>query len=190
MKKFLTILPLVAILFATTACNQKRQWTQEQRKQMRETLRDYRRMVYLEDLTDPEFVIFTDDVATDLEQSYPVYTTFVAMPAVQDTVEYYVVTTIVDDLRDDARNMAHIYPYDRLVANGVLPSGLDREQQHAFYRCMAGQIDTEFGSLGEFFEAVWNSDTTPRQVQAIQQSCADDLFDWQVTVTETTIVED
>lgn len=190
MKKILTLLPLVAILFVTTACNQKRQWTHDQRKQMRETLRDYRRMAYLEDLTEPEFVIFTDNVATDLEESFPVYTTFVAMPAVQDTVEYYVVTTIVDNLHEDARNMAHVYPYDRLVANGVLPSGLDREQQHAFYRCMAGQIDSTFGSLGEFFEAVWNSPTTPKKVQAIQQSCANDLFDWEVVITETDIVED
>ncbi len=190
MKKILTLLPLVAILFVTTACNQKRQWTHEQRKEMRENLRDYRRMAYLEDLTEPEFVIFTDDVATDLEQSFPVYTTFVTMPAMQDTVEYYVVMTIVDNLHEDARNMAHVYPYDRLVANGVLPSGLDREQQHAFYRCMAGQIDSTFGSLGEFFEAVWNSPTTPRKVQAIQQSCANDLFNWEVVITETDIIED
>lgn len=75
---------------------------------MREALRSYRQMVYLDDLSDDEFVLFTDEVAGDLEGAYPVYTTFVEMPGVTDTVDMIVVTTIVDELNADAHNMRHI----------------------------------------------------------------------------------
>ncbi|MFR9251243.1 MAG: hypothetical protein ACLVK4_15720 [Alistipes shahii] len=73
--------------------------------------RSYRQMVYLDDLTDAEFVLFTDDVAGQLENSYPVYVEFVEMQGVDDTVDMVVVSTIVDELDADAHNMRHIYPY-------------------------------------------------------------------------------
>jgi hypothetical protein len=59
------------------------------------------------------------------------------MPAVNDTVQVYVVTTIVEQLNTDMRNMRHIFPYNSLVAANILPTGLDRVQQNAFYRCLA-----------------------------------------------------
>ena len=99
---------------------------------MREALRSYRQMVYLDDLNDAEFVLFSDEVAGQLENSYPVYMEFVQMQGVDDTVDMVVVSTIVDELNADARNMRHIYPYNYLVAQGVLPAGLDHEQQKAF----------------------------------------------------------
>lgn len=61
---------------------------------MNEALKAYRQMVYLQDLTDPEFVVFADDVTGTLEEAFPVYTTFIEMPAVNDTVEFYVITTM------------------------------------------------------------------------------------------------
>ena len=109
MKKILLSFSLLA-LFATgfIGCSQQREWNREQRKAMREALRDYRKMVYLNDLTDAEFQLFADEVATALETSYPVYTTFIAMPGVNDTVDVVVVETIVEELDADARNMRHI----------------------------------------------------------------------------------
>ena len=47
------------------------------------------------------------------------------MQGVDDTVDMVVVSTIVDELDADAHNMRHIYPYRALVAQGVLPAGLD-----------------------------------------------------------------
>ena len=96
-------------------CSQKREWNHEQRKAMREALRSYRQMVYLDDLTDAEFVLFTDQVAGELEGTYPVYATFVEMPGVTDTVDMVVVTTIVDELNADARNMRHIFPSHKAI---------------------------------------------------------------------------
>lgn len=111
MKKILLCVSLLSMFAAGfVGCSQKREWNHEQRKAMREALRSYRQMVYLDDLTDAEFVLFTDQVAGELEGTYPVYATFVEMPGVTDTVDMVVVTTIVDELNADARNMRHISP--------------------------------------------------------------------------------
>ena len=77
MKKILLCVPLLAIFAAGFfGCSQQRQWNHEQHKAMREALRSYRQMVYLDDLNDAEFVLFSDEVAGQLENSYPVYMEF------------------------------------------------------------------------------------------------------------------
>ena len=134
MKKILLLLPVIALLATMAGCSQQHKWNHEQRKAVREALRDYRKMAYVENLTDAEFVLFSDEVALDLEGDYPVYATFISMPGVDDTVEMVVITTVVDELNADARNMRHLYPYEYLVEQDVLPTGLDREQQRAFLR--------------------------------------------------------
>lgn len=91
MKKILLYLPVMLILAAGFGCSEQRKWNREQRKEMREMLRDYRQMAYLNDLTDAEFILFSDDVATALEGDYPVYATFVTMPGVEDTVQLVIV---------------------------------------------------------------------------------------------------
>ena len=111
MKKFLLSFSLLALTVAMVGCSEQARWNHKQKQAMRENLRQYRDMVYLEDLTEPEFVIFTDGVATDIEEVYPVYTTFIQMPGVNDTIDTFVVTTIVEELNADAHNMRHIYPY-------------------------------------------------------------------------------
>lgn len=189
MKKII-LSTLLLTLFAAgfMGCSQKREWNHEQRKQMREQLRDYRKMVYLDDLNDAEFVVFTDNVAGELEESYPVYTTFISMPGVEDTVDMVVVTTIVDELNADARNMRHIYPYNYLVAQGVLPAGLDHEQRHAFYNCFAGKVNSTYNSMTQFFNAILADTTDNSQIRQIETQCANDLFGW--TVTEVDVVEE
>ena len=188
MKKTLLCLPLL-LLFAAgfLSCSQQREWNREQRKAMREALRDYRRMAYLNDLTDDEYVVFSDGVANDLEGAYPVYTTFIEMPGVNDTVDMVVVTAIVDELNADARNMRHIYPYPYLVAQGVLPAGLDHEQQRQFYNCFAYKVNSAYQTMTQFFNAVLADTTDTSRIRQMEVQCANDLFDW--TVTEVDIVE-
>ena len=124
MKKILLCASLLAVFAAGFAgCSQRREWNREERKAMRDALRSYRQMIYLDDLTDSEFVLFSDGVAGELENAYPVYTSFIQMPGVNDTVDMFVVTTIVEELDADAHNMRHIFPYDYLVGQGVLPAG-------------------------------------------------------------------
>ena len=188
MKKILLSVSLLAIFVAgLTGCSQRRQWNHEQRKAMRESLRDYRQMVYLNDLNDAEFIQFSDDVATTLENNYPVYVTFLQMDGVSDTVDMVVVTTIVDELNADARNMRHIYPYNYLVAQGVLPAGLDHQQQHAFYKCFASKVNSTYNTMGAFFNAVLADTTDKSQMRRLEGQCANDLFDW--TVTEVEVIE-
>lgn len=188
MKKILLSVSLLMLFAASfTGCSQRRQWNNEQRKAMREALRSYRQMVYLNDLTDAEFTDFSDDVAVSLENSYPVYVTFIQMDGVDDTVDMVVVTTIVEELDADARNMRHIYPYNYLVAQGILPAGLDHEQQRAFYKCFAGKVNAAYSSMDAFFNALLADTTDMSRIRRLQNACADDLFDW--TFTEVDIVE-
>lgn len=188
MKKILLCVSLLSMFAAGfIGCSQSRQWNHEQRKAMREALRSYRQMVYLDDLTDAEFVIFTDQVAGELEGNYPVYTTFVEMPGVTDTVDMVVVTTIVDELNADARNMRHIFPYNYLVAQGVLPAGLDHEQQKAFYNCFAGKVNDTYNTMSQFFNAILADTTDMSQLRQLEGQCANDLFDW--VITEVDVIE-
>ena len=77
-KKLLLIISLAAIF---CSCSKQREWSREQRHQMRQDLRTYRDMVYLTDLNDVEWELFADDVAVALENDYPVYATFIEMPS-------------------------------------------------------------------------------------------------------------
>ena len=188
MKKILLCVPLLAIFAAGFfGCSQQRQWNHEQRKAMREALRSYRQMVYLDDLNDAEFVLFSDEVAGQLENSYPVYMEFVQMQGVDDTVDMVVVSTIVDELNADARNMRHIYPYNYLVAQGVLPAGLDHDQQKAFYNCFAGKVNDTYDTMSQFFNAILADTTDMSQLRQLQGQCANDLFEW--VITEVDVIE-
>lgn len=188
MKKILLCASLLAVFAAGFAgCSQRREWNREERKAMRDALRSYRQMIYLDDLTDSEFVLFSDGVAGELENAYPVYTTFIQMPGVNDTVDMFVVTTIVEELDADAHNMRHIFPYDYLVGQGVLPAGLDRSQQKAFYTCLAGKMNATYSTMEQFFNAVLADTTDLSQLRRLEGQCADELFDW--TVTEIDVIE-
>ena len=142
MKRVLLSIAIVAaIIGGLFACSEQTKWSREERQAMRNILRNYRKLVYLNDLTEAEYMLFTDQVLASLEEDYPTYTTFVEMPGANDTVQVYVVTTIVEQLDADASNMRHIYPYRNLVAENILPDGLNRAEQNAFYQCFANSVD-------------------------------------------------
>jgi hypothetical protein len=185
MKKILLSVSVVTLLLCGFAgCTPQQQWNREQRQSLRNMLRDYRKMVYLNDLNEAEYMLFSDDVTAAIEEDYPVYTTFVEMPGVGDTVQVYVVTTIVEQLNTDAHNMRHLFPYHTLVGEKILPSGLDRMQQNAFYRCMAQQVNNSYSSIGDFFNAILADTTTMSAIHQMQQQCAAELFNWTVEIVE------
>lgn len=182
MKKILLSLSLVAFTaISFMGCSQQQQWNHQQRKALREALKEYRKMVYLENLTDAEFQLFTDEVASMVESAYPVYTAFIAMPGAADTVDVVVTEVIVEQLNADPRNMRHLYPYRSLVAEGVLPAGLDYEQQHSFYRCFAGKVNATYPSLTSFVNAVVADTTSTSQIRQLESECANTLFGWVIT---------
>ena len=191
MKKFSLLISCAAIaaLLLNAACSKQAQWNREQRQQMRQELNRYRQMVYLQDLTDPEFVIFSDNVAAEIENEYPVYATFIRMPGANDTVDAVVITAIVDELDADAHNMRHLYPYPYLVAQGILPEGIDRAGQRAFYRCFANKVNNRYSSMKQFFNAVLADTTNNSQIARMQAQCANDLFDYVVEIDEIDIID-
>ena len=188
MKKILLSLSLILVAMAATGCSQKAKWDHKQKQAMREDLRQYRDMIYLQDLTEPEFVIFTDDVANDIETVYPVYTTFIEMPGVNDTVDMFVVTTIVEELNADAHNMRHIYPYRYLVSEGMLPDKLSLEQQRQFYKCFAQKVNSYYISAVEFLQDVLTSASNNSTIIQMQQQCANELFGWVIEIDEVDII--
>lgn len=188
MKRLLLSLALVAVAATTIGCTQQQKWNHEEKKALREMLKEYRQILYLQDLTDSEFVIFTDDVANDLEVAFPVYTTFVEMPALNDTIDMYVVMQIVDEINADAHNMRHLFPYHDLVAEGILPAKLSHSEQRDFYKCLAGRVNAYYTSQVEFLQDILTSSTNDSVIEQMQQQCASDLFGWVVVVDEVDIV--
>lgn len=191
MKKILLTLSLFGVMAVTVGCSEKAKWDHKQKEALRNALKTYREMVYLQDLTEPEFVIFTDGVAGDIETAYPVYATFMQLPAVDDTLDMFVVTAIVEELQEDASNMRHLYPYRTLVNRGILPDKLSHEERHAFYNCLAQKVNSYYNtSINQFISDVLKSDTSSQtQIGKFQQQCANDLFNWVIEVTEVDVME-
>ena len=187
MKKILLSLTLIMAAVAIVGCSQKAKWNHDQRKAMRENLRQYRDMIYLQDLTDPECLIFTDSVTGDIEAVYPVYTSFIEMDGVQDTIDMFVMTAIIDELDADAHNMRHIYPYRYLVSEGILPDRLTHEQQRDFYRCLAQKVNNTFLTVEQFLMAIVADTTSTSTIKKLQGECANELFNWVIEVEEVEI---
>ena len=189
MKRSVFAIMAIATVIGIVGCSNHKGWTEKQREEMRRDARAYRELPYLDNLEEVEFEIFSNDVTEAIEVDYPVYTAFIEMPGRGDTVEVYVVQTIVSELQADAHNMRKIYPYRELVKEGVLPKDLDRESQRAFYQCFARRVNNTFPSVAAFFNAVLADTTANSTIETLQRQCASDLFDWVVEVDEVVVFD-
>lgn len=176
MKKILLYLPVMLILAAGFGCSEQRKWNREQRKEMREMLRDYRQMAYLNDLTDAEFILFSDDVATALEGDYPVYATFVTMPGVEDTVQLVIVETVVEELQADARNMRHIFPYEQLVAREDASGRIGSRPAARLLQLPGRQGEQHLRHAGPVRQRRVADTVNTSTMQRLEGQCANDLF--------------
>lgn len=179
MKKsiYTTFFALLAV--ALIACNTTTsRWSIDQRRSINRALNQYRDMVYLDELTDAEFYIFSGNVADELELSYPDYNVIAEMPAIDDTIQVVVTTLIVEQLDADGANIRHIYPYRELRREGRLPRSLTRKEQRSFYKCLARKINAEYESFGAFFNAILADTTDKSEISSMQAECAKSLFDW------------
>lgn len=187
MKKFLLFVVAAAMI---VSCSTERKWGEKERKELRQELRAYRDMAYLDNLAEAEFDTFSGDVVEAIEIDYPVYTTFIELPGRGDTVEVYVVSTIVEELNANPHNMRNIFPYPYLVEQGILPAGLNHQAQRAFYDCLSHKVKRYYPTTLAFFEDIVNSDTTPAAITDMEMTCAADLFDWGVEIDETVVIGD
>lgn len=189
MKKIVLFITLAAIAVSTVGCSKEKRWGDMEREQLRRELRAYRDMVYLENLAEAEFNDFSGDVVEAIEIDYPVYTTFIELPGRGDTVEVYVVSTIVEELNANPHNMRNIYPYPYLVEEGILPAGLNHQAQRAFYDCFSKKVKRYYPSTQAFFDAVVGDTASQNTLTNMQMQCAADLFDWGVEIDESVVVE-
>ncbi|MFI3281092.1 MAG: hypothetical protein R3Y44_03855 [Rikenellaceae bacterium] len=176
MKKVLLLSLTFSFTFFLFNCSGPTSWSQEERATFITSLDDYRDMVYLNEFNDDEFIIFTSEIGSEAERRYPVYTKFIVMPALSDTLDMWVVTSIVEDLDTDAANMRYLYPYNTLVSQGILPVGLDHKARESFYRCFSQKVNLQFGSLESFFYAVITNSIEPNEISKLQNECATELF--------------
>lgn len=151
---------------------------------MREALRSYRQMVYLDDLTDAEFVVFTDDVAGQLENSYPVYG--IRRDAGRGRHgRYGRRITIVDELDADAHNAPH-HPPCTLVAQGT-SGGSGPLPAEGVLRMLRRKVNAAYATTDQFFNAILADTTDLSRIRQMETVCQRS-FSWVVTevnITET-----
>lgn len=189
-RSVLFTLALVAIVgvgaMVMTGCKERvKGWGEKERRELRKELGHYRNMIYVDNLSEVEFDSFTGDVIEAVEVDYPVYTAFYELPARGDTLDVYVVSTIVERLDADPHNIRNIFPYSWLVAEGILPAGLDHQAQRAFYDCFAHKVKREWHTSRNFLNAIVNDPMAPMTIYNMQMACSAELFDWGVEVDET-----
>lgn len=184
MKKSLLFIAIAAGMVTMVGCTQNKSWGERERDALRNELRAYRDMVYLDDLAEVEFNDFSGDVIEAVEVDYPVYTVFYELPGRGDTLDVYVVSTIVERLDDNPHNLRHIYPYSWLVTEGILPAGLDRQAERAFYDCLSHKVKRHYHSSRKFINALLNDLNASNTIANMQMECAAELFDWGITTIE------
>lgn len=173
---------------ALVGCTNEKGWNTKERMAVRDELNNYRDMVYVDDLQEIEFEDFTGDVIEAVEIDYPVYTVYYELPGRGDTLDVYVVSTIVERLDTDPHNLRHIFPYSWLVAEGVLPAGMDNQAQRAFYDCLSQKVKRHYHTSRRFLYALMNDPNAGSVVLQMQNDCAAELFDWGIEVDETVVV--
>ncbi|MFI3318087.1 MAG: hypothetical protein SNH88_02745 [Rikenellaceae bacterium] len=189
MKKYLLHLLFAVAIISLGACAAAKKWSDKERAQMQAAIDNYRKMVYLDDLSNLEFDLFSEALISNAELLYPSYTVMVELPSSSDTLDVWVVNGIAEQLAEDADNMRHLYPYHKLVKEGILPEGLDHASRKAFYNCLAGKIKRRYPNMLFFVNALLNEKGTAEQIKLKQQKCAADLFDWEVVVESVTVSE-
>ena len=184
MKKSLLFFAIAMGVVALVGCTERKGWSHDDRKAVREEIDDYRDMVYLEDLEVVEFDDFSGDVIEAIEIDYPTYTVYYELPGRGDTLDVYVVSTIVERLDTDPHNLRHIFPYSWLVAEGVLPAGMDKQAQRAFYDCLSQKVKRQYHTSRRFLYALMNDPNAGNVILQMQNDCAMELFDWGMEVDE------
>lgn len=167
-----TIAVMGGMCLYVSSCSPQRKWNEEQRREAREMLREWREIAYLNALTEAEFDLFSAEVADVLEERWPSWVEFIEMPMVGDSVEVVVVATIVNDIKANASNMRRLFPYETLVSAGVLPEGLTAHQQKEYYMCLANGVTNVFGSVQNFVWGAINSSLDDVVIAHMLRDCA------------------
>jgi hypothetical protein len=184
MKKSLLFIAIAAGMITMVGCTKEKGWKKSDRDELRKELQAYRDMVYLDNLAEVEFNTFSGDVVEAVEYDYPIYTVFYELPGRGDTLDVYVVSTIVERLDDNPHNLRHIYPYSWLVDEGILPAGLNQQAERAFYDCLSHKVKRHYRTSRNFIHAIMNDPNAANTVAKMQMDCAAELFDWGITTIE------
>lgn len=167
---------IASVLLLSSCGNGGSKWTLKQREEAHKMLREWREMVYLEDLTEEEFALFANNVTDLLELQYPSYVEFIEMPMVGDSVEMVMIATIVTEIKASPERLRHIFSYQELVEAQILPSGLNKSQQAAFYKCFAEKVNVLYGSMQQFVWDALRSSLDDALIAQMMRRCAEPFW--------------
>ncbi|MFI3285064.1 MAG: hypothetical protein R3Y08_00255 [Rikenellaceae bacterium] len=164
---------IVVLMLLTIGCSQPTKWTDDERVEFAATIDNYRDMVYLNEFNNAEFVLFANNISTDVERSYPIYSQLVVMPSYNDSLDMWVVASIIEDIDADATSLRYLYPYRTLINQGILADSLSVEQLNDFYRCLSGKINNNYESVENFFYKVLTNDVESSQIERVAKECCE-----------------
>lgn len=161
-----------------SACGNRGNWSQREREMAREMLQEWREWVYLNELSEEEFALFASNVTDLLEEQYPSFVEFIEMPMVGDSVEMVMIAAIVTDIKASPERLRHIFSYKELTDSQILPTGLNKSQQAAFYKCFAEKVNIVYGSMQQFVWDALNSSLDDALIAQMMRHCAEPF--WEV----------
>lgn len=167
-----------------SSCTAKQKWNEEQRREARQMIREWREIAYLNALSEAEFTLFAGEVADLLEAEWPNYVEFIEMPMVGDSVEMVIITTIAGELKATPERMRNIFPYGRLVDMEILPAALSVAHQESFYRCFTEKVNTLYGSLQRFVWDAIYSRLDDAIILRLMRQCASPYWDVDMVIVE------
>lgn len=180
---FVGLASLMALL-TISSCTSGKRWSEQQRHEARQMLRQWREIAYLNALTEEEFELFATNVTDLLEEEWPSYVEFIQMPMVGDSVEMVVVATIVTEIKASPEKLRHIFSYPELIEASILPEGMTLRQQHDFYKCFAERVNTTYGSMQQFIWDAIYSRLNDKLIAQMMRRCAEPYWDVDVTIVE------
>lgn len=182
-----TLLATAVVVLSTLtlgSCGNKHRWNEQQRREAREMIRQWREITYLNALSEAEFELFTTNVTDLLEAEWPSYVEFIEMPMVGDSVEMVVVAAIVTEIKASPERLQRIFSYPELIDSDILPEGLNKQQLHNFYKCFADKVNMTYGSMHQFVWDAIYSQLDDRLIAQMMRQCAAPFWDVSMTIVE------
>ena len=168
MRKIIFILAAMAVV---ASCSQSRKWTDKEREEVRELVRNHRDRVAIRHMEESNYQNLEQCVLTTIEETYPDYNQYNKLTGKTDTLNAVILSCLDYTIGPNFENLPLLFPVGQLQQAGVLPDSVTDAQAAAFYGCLAGKIKTIYGTPGNFTSALFNDMDVPMELSGAMQAC-------------------
>lgn len=172
MKKIILGVVLISLFFS---CSQSRKWTDKEREEVREVVRQHREKSAIKHLAKENYNNLEDCIVATVEEDFPDYNNYTEAQSQSDTLVSIMVMCTSDIVGPSYENMALLFPYDQLQLAGILPANLTPNQLNTYYACLSSKIQGNFDSVYAFMYGILNDAAAGQLVSAMMQQCAVEL---------------